>query len=489
MRILQIALITAAGFWIYWPVLHGNWLWDDDYLISENGVVHDPNGLWNVWFAPSTLIDYFPITVSLEWLEWQFWPDNTLCFHLTNVILHVCSALLVWRLLGKLGLRLAWLGGLLFAVHPVMVESVAWMAELKNTLSMPPFLLALCAWIDYDGRRKPDYYYLALFLFTVAMLCKTSMVMFPVVILLYAWWKRGQIRWSDLKESAPFFAVSVAVGLTFISFLRHGVGEETIPLGGFLSRMACAGLSISFYFSKCFLPVGLSSIYPQWNINPPSLIQFLPWPVLGAAIFWLWTKRQTWGRHVLFGLGFFVINLIPFVGFHAISFMRFGWVMDHFLYLPILGWLGLTVAALGQMEERLSTPARPYAIGGVALLIILLAVESHRYAKTFVNSEALWTHTIRLYPEAWPAYNNLGNALANEDRLTEAKDEYEQALKLNPNYPEAHNNLGIIFAQTGRVPEAIDQFEQALRLCPDLQSAQNNLAKVQAWPKTASPAK
>jgi len=311
-------------------------------------------------------------------------------------------------------------------------------------------------------------------------------VMFPVIILLYAWWKRGRIGWNDLKYSAPFFAISLALSLAVIAYLRYGVGQEFIPLGGFFSRMACAGLSIAFYFSKCFLPVELLPIYPQWNIDPPSPVQFLPWPVLGGAIYWLWTKcskSEPWARHVLFGLGFFLINLAPFVGFRVISFMRFTWVMDHFLYLPIIGLLGLAVAALGQLEERLSATTRPYAIGGIAVAMILLTIGSHRYAKIFINSKTQWTYTIQHSPGAWPAYNNLGNVLSDTGQQQEAMEQYKKALILNPNYPEAHNNLGIIFARMGRLPEAIDQFEQALKLCPTLESAQDNLAKVQAFQK------
>jgi hypothetical protein len=481
----MVLLIVATVFWIYWPALHGDWLWDDDYLLEHNDLIHDSDGLWHAWFSPSDLIDYFPLTVSVEWLEWQFWPDDTFCYHLTNVILHVCSALLVWHLLSKLGLRQAWLGGLLFAIHPVMVESVAWMAELKNTLSTPPFLLAMCAWIDYERRGKSEYYFLALFLFLAAMLCKTTMVMFPVIILLYAWWKRGRIGWSDLKNSAPFFVISAALSLALISYLRYGVGQEFIPLGGFFSRVACAGLSLSFYFSKCFLPIDLLPIYPQWNIDPPSPVQFLPWPILGGALYWLWTQREPWARHILFGLGFFLINLAPFVGFRTISFMRFTWVMDHFLYLPIIGLLGLAVAAWGQVEERLSASTRPYAMGCLALVMVLLAFGSHGYAKIFINAKTQWTYTIRHSPNAWPAYNNLGNVLADANRLPEAKQRYEEALTLNPDYPEAHNNLGIILVRMRRPAEAVGQFEEALQLCPTLVSAQENLAQVQSFLKTA----
>jgi len=477
--VFQVLLIIAAGLWIYWPALHGSWLWDDDYLIQKNALIHDSDGLWHAWFSPSDLIDYFPLTVSVEWLEWQIWPDNTFCYHLTNVLLHISSALLVWHLLSKLGLRMAWLGGLLFAVHPVMVESVAWIAELKNTLSMPPFLLAMCAWIDYDRRRQSDYYFLALFLFLVAMLCKTTMVMFPVVILLYTWWKRDRIAWKDLVHTVPFFAISLAVTLALIAYLRHGVGEETIPLGGFFSRMACAGLSLAFYFSKAVFPVGLLPIYSQWKINPPEFWQLLPWPILAAAIYWLWTKRASWGRHVLLGFGFFLLNLLPFVGFRAISFMRFVWVMDHFLYLPIIGLLGLTVAALGQLHERLKGRAHALAMSGIAVIIVLLAIGSHRYAKIFINSQTQWAYTIRHFPDAWPAHNNLGNALSDAGRIPEAQQQYEEALRINPGYPEAHNNLGIVLVKTGRAQEAIEQFQEALVLCPDLESAKTNLTLVQ----------
>jgi hypothetical protein len=480
-------LIAATAFCIYGPVLHGNWLWDDDYLISQNRLVRDPYGIWDIWFQPGTLIDYFPLTVSIEWLEWQLWPNDTFPYHFTNVILHGISGLLVWRLLGKLGLRLAWLGGLIFVIHPVQVESVAWMTELKNTLSLPPFLLAMCAWIDYDRRGRLEDYLAALGLFFVAMLCKTSMVMFPVIILLHAWWKRGRVGWLDLKKSAPFFAVSLALGLAVLHFRHFGVGGQPVPLGGFFSRLACAGLSISFYFSKCFLPVDLLPIYPQWNIDPPSLEQFLPWPILAGVIYWLWSRRQPWGRHALFGLGFFLVNLAPFIGFSTISFMRFTWVMDHFLYLPIIGLIGLTVAALGQVDARLSDSTRSFRIGSLTLVLALLTFGSFSYARVFVGLETLWSYTVQRSPEVWLAHNNLGYILAQSGRLPEATEQFEEALRLNPNYAEAHNNLGFIFEHTGRKPEAIDQYKEALRSDPRLMMAKINLARLQSHFQKSAP--
>jgi tetratricopeptide (TPR) repeat protein len=474
--LLQALVITAAVLWIYWPVLHGDWLWDDDILVTDNALVHDPSGLWKIWFDPGALIDYQPLKVSVSWLQWQLWGNDTLGYHLTNVFLHLLGALLVWRLLSKFGLRLAWLGGLIFALHPVQVESVAWIAELKNTLSLPPFLLAMCAWIDFDERGKRRDYFLALGLFLVAMLCKPTMVMFPVVILLYAWWKRGRIGWRDAKAGAPFFAGSLALGLVTLGFLhQHITGAAAIPMGGFFSRLACAGLSLSFYFSKCFLPVGLLPIYPRWVVDPPTLMQFLPWPILLVVIFWFWIKRASWGRHALLGLGFFLINLAPFLGFNAGSYMAFTWVMDHLLYLPIIGLIGLAVAALGQIEHRLSSAFRPCGIGLVALLMALLAFDSHSYARMFTNQQTLWTYELRHNPEAWLAHNNLGTALQNTGQLSEAMEQFELTLQINPNYADTYYNLGTVLLQTGRVSQAIEQYQKALSLNPDNMKIHNNL--------------
>ena len=464
---VQALIITAAVLWIYWPALHGGWQWDDDVLVTDNAVVHEPSGLWKIWFEPGLLVDYQPPTISVFWLQWQLWRDDTLGYHLTNVFLHILSALLVWRLLSKLGLRLAWLGGLIFAVHPVQVESVAWIAELKNTLSLPPFLMAMSAWIDYEERGKSRDYFLALGLFLAAMLCKPTMVMFPVMILLYAWWKRDRIGWNDVKASAPFFGVSLALGLVTIWFLQHhAIGEDPVPMGGLFSRLACAGLSFSFYFSKCFLPVGLLPIYPRWVVDPPTLTQFLPWPVLLAAICWMWTKRRTWGRHLLLGLGFFLINLAPFIGLNTASYMAYTWVMDHILYIPIIGLIGIFVAGLGEVEERLSASMRLGSIGLVAVLLTLLSFKSQSYAALYVNSETLWTYELQHNPEASIAYGNLGTALMKAGRLADAIEQFKQVLRIQPHDAGTRNNLGNLLLQTGQPAGAMEQFEEVLRFKP-----------------------
>lgn len=479
----KTAVIVAAGLWVFWPALHGGWLWDDDGLIQNNRLIHDPSGFWKIWFEPSRLIDFFPLTVTVEWLEWHLWQSETFGYHLTNVVLHLTSSLLVWHLLSKFGLRLAWLGGLIFAIHPVVVESVAWMAELKNTLSMPFFLLAMCVWIDYENEGKRRDYFLTLGLFAVAMLAKTTMVMFPAVILLYAWWKRSHIGWKDLKASAPFFAVSLGLGLVTIRFLHsHAIERPNVSMEGIFSTLALGAQSMAFYFTKFFLPIGLMPMYPKWVIDPPTLIQFLPWLILGVALGWLWTKRMTWGRHALLGLGFFLIMLIPFIGFVPGSYMEFTWVMDHLLYIPIVGLIGLVVAGMEQMSGQLPVVIRSVGAVMVVGVIGLLAWGSRDYAKLYIDQQTLWTYTIQHNPGAWVAYNNLGFVLFESGRNAEAMDLYAKALKLYPDYEMAHYNMGNALVMSGqdRYDEAMLQYEQVLKLNPNNANVHNNLGNIYA---------
>ncbi len=139
--------IVGLVLFIYWPALHGGWLWDDGYEIADNPLLPDPAGLAKIWRGEGA-VSYYPLKATVQWLLWRVCADDPTGYHLTSILLHALSSLLVWRLLGKLGVRHGWLGGLIFAVHPLAVESVAWIAELKNTLSLPFMLLSLCAYLD-----------------------------------------------------------------------------------------------------------------------------------------------------------------------------------------------------------------------------------------------------------------------------------------------------------------------------------------------------
>jgi len=196
-------LIVAVGIWVYWPAFHGDWLWDDSSLIRDNTRLRSFYGLYEIWFsAPET--DYWPLSWTLLWLEWHLWQDQTVGYHVASLGLHLISAFLIWRLLSKLGLRWGWIGGLLFVLHPLAVESVAWMSEIKNTLSLPLFLLSLEALIETDETNSPWAYGRSFLLYLAAMLAKTSVITLPFVFLLYCWWKRDRIAWSDFRKIIPF---------------------------------------------------------------------------------------------------------------------------------------------------------------------------------------------------------------------------------------------------------------------------------------------
>ncbi len=479
---LQVLLVLAAGFWTFSPALLGDFLWDDTVYLSQNAIIQSPDGWWKIWFEPGHAIEYYPITSTVQWLQWHAWHNLTFGYHLTNILLHLISAFLVWRLLAKLGLHFAFLGGLIFALHPTAVESVTWISELKNTLSLPPFLLAMIAWIDFEehGRRRDYLFTLGLFL--VAMLCKASFVMFPLVTLLYAWWKRERVTWSDLRHSAPFWVISVAFGIITIAISNryvqlHGLSDD-VPLGGPLSRMACAGLSLSFYLWKCLWPTGLLPIYPQWNVTPPSLFQFLPWPVFAGLFFWLWKRRASWGRHALLGFGFFALNLALFLGFRGISYMSFTWVMDHYLYLPIIGLIGLVVAGLSCANDKLPRLFRFGLMALIGVALIAMAKLSHDYAGNYQDGSTFWTYTLDHNPQAWPAYNNLGNALLEQGRAKEAAGCFQKVLQLHPGSPLAHNNLGVALEQLGQKEQALNEYREAARLAPSYLDAQGNLARL-----------
>jgi tetratricopeptide (TPR) repeat protein len=457
-----------ATFWIYSPVFRGQWLWDDSDFLTSNPLMTDPEGLWKIWFQPGILIDYYPLTFTVQRLEWNLFGVETLGYHLANIILHLVSALLVWRLLEKLGVRLAWWGGLLFAVHPITVESVAWISELKNTLSLPPLLLAMNFWIDYDERRAPEHYRQALLLFLVSMLCKTSGMMLPVILLLYAWWKRGRIVRSDLKSSAPFFLVALVLGAIGTWLEHRQPGPPDFFAATWLSRLLTVGHETVHLLSLCIFPVNLLPVYPTGAITRLTAGEILVWLLLLGAAGAIWINRYGWGRHLVLGLGFFLLNLVPVLGYIFMNETRMVWSLDHLAYLPIIGLIGLAAASLSRLDESLPQAGHSCVMGAASMVMALLTLGSHNYAKKFHDPVALWTYAWQRNPGSWTVQANLGGALADVDRLSEAIEHDNAAILLNPLYDAVHFNLGVAWARSGRDPEAIQEFAAAIRLNPTL---------------------
>ena len=392
---LKATILVAVGLWIFSPAFNGDWIWDDSMLVKDNETLRSLPGLGRIWFAaPAT--DYWPLTWTLLWVEWHLWGAHTLGYHLCSVALHLTSAFLIWRLLDKLGLRWGWLGGLIFVVHPLVVESVAWISEIKNTLSLPFFLLSLNAYIDTDQGVGKRGYGRALLFYLLAMLSKSSVVMLPGVLLLYNWWRHGRITRLDIGRMLPWFAIALALGSVTLYFqASHYTESDVVRDRGIITRLIGAGAAIFFYLGKFILPVDLLPIYPRWNLNPPSPSWFLTLPLLALTLAALWTKRETWGRHALLGVGFFLINLLPVIGLCRMTWMNVSWVADHLVYLPMIGLIGCAVAVLEAMHRNATRAARPYLFVAITALIVLMAGESHGYAGMWVNLKTLCTLTIK----------------------------------------------------------------------------------------------
>jgi len=474
---LKAALIVIACLWIYSPVFDGEWLWDDDYLITDNPVVQSPGGLWQIWFAPTTA-DYFPLTMSALWLLWQCFGLDSTGYHIVSALLHALGACLVWALLRSVGLRGAWLAALIFAVHPIAVESVAWVSELKNTFSLPFFLAGACFFVRFEDTGRRGFYWAALGFFLAAMLAKSSVVMFPVAMLLYTWWRRDRIAWRDLWNAAPFFLVSLLLGLVTLHFQHsRAIGDEPIPIGGLDSRFAIAGMGIFFYLSKILWPAVLVPIYPQWSANPPEPLQFLPWPILAAILVIFWLKRKTWGRHALMGVGFYLIMILPVLGFVAMSYMRVGWVADHFVYIPMIGIVALCVAAGYRVRDLAPASWRPFFGIFAALVVAVLAFWSHRYAGIWENEDKLWNFTLQHNWNCWQAHNRIGAREFNRGNVDVALDHFREATRLRPDLAETQNNLGSAVLAKKDTKAAIQHFKEALRLSPTIVAIQTNLAR------------
>lgn len=471
----KVALILIAVWAIYSPVLRGGWLWDDEAELVQNPEVSGAGGLAKIWFQPSHA-DYFPLKSTVQWIGWRLWQDNVVGYHALNLALHALSALLVWSLFRRLGLRLAWLGGLLFAVHPVAVESVAWIAELKNTLSLPLLLLAMCAYLDYDEGGRRSRYWAALGWFLASLLCKTSGVMLPVVFLLYHLWKTGRITLGNIRTVAAFFAVSLVLGLVTIHFQdQRAIGSAELPVTGLASRVANAAHVIFFYLGKIFVPVHLMPIYPQWGTEPVAAGDFLPLLGLVALAAACWYRRLGWGRHGLFGVGAFIALLAPVLGFVPMVYHRLSWVADHFVYLPMLGLVALAVGGIDWGLARIGKQGERVAHAALLALAFAFGAMSRDYAKIFRDDEVLWTYTLRHNPGAWMAENNLGLGLHHAGKYAEAIARFRTSIKLYPRFAEARMNLANSLMQTGSGEEAISEYREAIRLKPSFAEAYNNL--------------
>ena len=490
---LALALLVVVS---YFPALQGGFVWDD-VIFAEEPVIHSPGGLRSIWFAPADIKNeghYWPLVYSSFWLEHKLWGLRPAGYHAVNIFLHLLNCLLLWRLLLRLRVPGAVLIAAVFAVHPLHVESVAWIIERKDVLSALFYLGAVLVWVRFVEAPRAGSYLLAVVLFTAGLLSKSVVVTLPLALLLWHWWQRGGVRRLDLLRLAPLAVIGVAITAADLAFYR---GREVLELGYTLAERALiAGRALWFYAGKLLWPVELAVIYPRWEIEAGSPAG---WGYVAAAAglaLVLWLGRERLGRGPLAGALYFALTLGPVLGFVDYGYLQFSFVADRFQYLAGIGVLAVLIGAaahaVGKLPAggpdaagmryasvmRYAAGLRYAAWGLAAAAVLLLATLTWRQAGIYRDEVALFSHVVALNPEARDAHLNLGNALLEANRTEEGLAASRVAVEQRPESADAHSNLGLALSNLERFAEAGESLRRALELAPRHKSALQNTAEL-----------
>jgi tetratricopeptide (TPR) repeat protein len=499
-------LLIALVFIAYAPVFGAGFVWDDESHLTQNPCIVGPLGLKEIW--TSTRAVYYPLVLTTFWVLHKFVGLNPLPYHILNVLMHAGSAVLLWRLLRQLGVRGAWLGAALWALHPVMVQSVAWVTELKNTQSCLFYLLSIFCFLSWEEQARitrvvriktTAMFALSLTCFVLATLSKPSVVMLPVVLALCIWWQRGTVRWKDGVPIVPFVLVSALASAWAIweqKFHASAVGPEwaqTWP-----ERLIIAGRAIWFYLGKLVWPHPLIFIYPRWEIHSWQWMAYLPLLAATLGLIVLWALPGRAGRALFFAAAYYVVSLFPVLGLFSVYFFRYSFVSDHFQYLASMGPLALAGAAIATFvgrfcETPLELASDTYALQsssdnigvargrlflgslGCSILLLWLGFLTRQQGAVYHDLITFYTKTLAKNPACWMAHYNLGIALQDHGETDQAITHYRRAIELRSGYAEAHYNLGRLLAKKGEFNDAIKHYEATLVINPADAEAHNNL--------------
>ena len=466
---LGAATLFALTIFAYRPASHGGFVWDDDRYVTHNYLLSAPDGLRRIWFSLDAPSQYFPLTYTVLRIERSLWDLHPSGYHWVNILLHLANAFLVWGLLARLKIPGAWLASAIFALHPIQVESVAWISELKNVLMGFFFLLTLLIWVEYvDARSKHRgiLYVAALGLCLLALTAKATACTLPATLLLILWLKKKPIGRRALLKIAPFVVLALGIGLVAVWWEKYHQGTRVLVSLGPLERLLIASRAVWFYLGKIFWPAKLTFIYPQWQIDPTSPIAYSWLVAVIAAVVIIFYGRRFFGRSVEVAALFFVTTLGPLLGFVMLYTFRYTFVADHYQYLASIGPIALASAALVTLSR--SSKSWQWLLNGSGFAILIcLGLLTWRQSATYHDAETLWRKTIAQNPGCWMAYNNLGVLEFQKEKIDDAMDNYERSLWLHPDYPEARYNLGSALLQKGRIDDAIKQCEKALELQPN----------------------
>ena len=491
--LFAIVLVLATIF-AYRPAWNGGFVWDDDFYVTKNVLLTAPDGLRRIWFTLESPSQYFPLTYTSFRIERALWGLNPTGYHWGNIVLHAANALLLWRLLLELRIPGAWLAAGIFALHPVQVESVAWITERKNVLMGFFFLLTLLAWVRFihersqrsaarstssgtPGAKKGTldgkissvswrFYWLALVFYLLALSSKATACTLPAALFLILWLQKKRIDWRRVLQITPFIVLGLAMGLMTIWWERyHQFTRGPIFALGPLERLIVASHAVWFYLGKLFWPANLTFIYPQWTIEPNDPFSYI-WLVAGIALcVAIYFARRYVGRSLEVAAAFFVVTLSPILGFIMLYTFRYTFVADHYQYLACIGPIALVSAGLVKLSESVQYGSRFLSALGI-LLLGSLGLLTWRQSASYHDSETLWRTTINRNPGCWMAEINLGSDLLQEGDTDGAIAHLERAVRLKFNVPESHNSLTYALFRKGDADGAIAEAHVALNFDP-----------------------
>jgi protein O-mannosyl-transferase len=467
--LLCIGLI-AITIISYLPIFSAGFIWDDEGHVPRPDMVNG-EGLKQIWLNWTYTQQYYPVLNSFFWLQYQCFKYTPLGYHSVNLVLHILIALLLVIAVKKLlagrvseesASLTAWLSAVLFAIHPVGVETVAWISEQKNTLSTVFYLVALIVFFQFQKKRSLGLYVSATCLFILAILSKSVTVTLPISILLISLWRDGYRNIKhDLLALLPWIVVGCTVGLGTAWLETHHVGAQGSAFElNFLERFILAGRIIWFYVAKLLWPSELMFIYPRWHID---YSQWYGIALVSVLLITLIYYRNRIPSIVLCVFGFGV-SLFPALGFFNVYPFVFSYVADHFQYLASLWLFVLCAGFITACYSKLKINLRIFGYLFFVLLLSFLGWKTYAYSKTFSNLDILYKSTLAKNPEAWLAHDNLGVELAKAGKITEAIEQYQLAIKYNPNYAHSHNNLANAYAKLGMWENAEKEYSKALEI-------------------------
>jgi tetratricopeptide (TPR) repeat protein len=467
------AVLMAITLIVFLPALKNDFVsWDDDENITANSNVQQmsPEGIKGI-FSSTVTGGYTPLTSFTFMLEYHFFGMKPFAYHLNNMLLHALCTLLVFILMRRLGLSLfiSFTTALLFGIHPMRVESVAWISERKDVLYGALFLLSMLFYIRYRDVKRKLFYFLALGTFLLSLLTKIQAVTLPLALVLIDYFFEKKFTVRQLIDKVPFFALSLITGLVGIYILKSGGELETGTLMPLIQRLFIGTFSFCTYLYKVIIPWPLSAIYPY--PDAPGVLHYAS----AAAVLLLGFLLYRYGRHrkeLVFGSLFFLFNVI-----FMLQIVGAGQALmaDRFTYV---GYIGLFFIIAWVLEPIFSGRYRNIAIAGGLGWMVILGVMTWKQTAVWKTTETLFTDVVSKYPEVPVAWNNLGIYYRDNNQREKAIGAYSRAIELNPDSPLIYNNRGELYFSKGDVDKALNDMNMALKMNPGYVKALTNRGAV-----------